>query len=101
MYLSGRRATAPTAFPTGWFCPLASPPSTSSRRDRQPSREGSRETLHSASTILSLSVLTEADFYQLKNVVQILQDGLKVGDRVAVFGSVNADNFGALSDVGR
>lgn len=29
------------------------------------------------------------------------QDGLKVGDRVAVFGSVNADNFGALSDVGR
>jgi len=29
------------------------------------------------------------------------QDGLKVGDRVAVFGSVNADNFGALSDVGK
>ena len=29
------------------------------------------------------------------------QDGIKVGDRVAVFGSVNADNFGALSDVGR
>ena len=29
------------------------------------------------------------------------QDGLRVGDRVAAFGSVNADNFGALSDVGR
>ena len=24
-----------------------------------------------------------------------------MGDRVAAFGSVNADNFGALSDVGR
>jgi len=29
------------------------------------------------------------------------QDGIKVGDRVAIFGSVNVDNFGALSDVGR
>ena len=29
------------------------------------------------------------------------EDGLRVGDRVAEFGNVNADNFGALSDVGK